>query len=512
MRETTYAAVTPLEHRRRFGQFFTPRSVADLMVSWVLGSKPKSVLDPAFGLGVFFDSFLENTRSDQCEYQAYEIDENIISYFQPPSNIPFRLRLADYCVSDSGRFDGIVCNPPYMRFQKFMNRRDVVPLVEKNAGVKLAGYTNMASVFLIKSIKELNKGGRLAYIMPFEFFNTGYGTEVKRKLMEDGLLKQVIFFLNEKDIFPDAVTTVCVLLCSKDGARDPISITRVEGFEELSDLNEPIGCFQHVLPREALPFNRKWSPIISSLYENIDAVAGSAKIYEYGGFSRGIATGANAFFSLNREKIRTWGLGGNYRKCITKSPQVKKLVFTETDFIKLEKSGAPIYCLDVKKRHGRKAANYIRYGQSLGFHERYLARNRAPWYRLEARDPAPILVGVFNRGKVKVVRNFTDAINFTCFHSFYPNMFGEGYVNRLFVYLVSTAGQKAIMANKRRYGAGLDKFEPGDLNECRCPSAAQFDRCAEKEAEKVIETAMKDESQALIMADELMKNVLREFN
>lgn len=112
MHEASYSSVTPIEHRKRFGQFFTPGNVADIMVSWVLSGRPKSILDPAFGLGVFFDSFMKEKGKAECSYRAYEIDENIVKHFQRPRNGPLDLEIADYCEIEPGGFDGIVCNPP----------------------------------------------------------------------------------------------------------------------------------------------------------------------------------------------------------------------------------------------------------------------------------------------------------------------------------------------------------------------------------------------------------------
>ena len=508
MHEASYSSVTSLEHRKRFGQFFTPSNVADLMVSWVLSGRPKSILDPAFGLGIFFDSFMKNKGKVECSYHAYEIDENIINHFQRPQNGSLDLEIADYCEIEPGGFDGIVCNPPYMRFQNFLNRHDVLSLIEKTSGVKLTGYSNSASIFLVKSIEELNEGGRLSYIMPFEFFNTGYGTEVKKKLLQNGLLKKVLFFSNEKDIFPDAVTTVCVLFCCKDGIKNTIKIAKVDSLEKLADFGKSSDYFEYELSHEKLPPHKKWFPIISGLYESVDIPDGMTKIYDYGKFSRGIASGANVFFSLTHRKIQTLGLGKNYKKCITKSSQIRQLVFTETDFDRLVKRGAAVFCLDAENLDKKEVADYIRYGESRNFHTRYLTRNRTPWYKLESRFPAPIMAGVFNRGKLKVIRNFTDAINLTCFHSFYPDMFGKMYINRLFVYLISTIGQKIVMTNKRSYGGGLDKFEPGDLNDCHCPSMTQFNMCSEKDAEEIIRTAVDNEDLAISLADELMEKIL----
>jgi adenine-specific DNA-methyltransferase len=122
--------------------------------------------------------------------------------------------------------------------------------------------------------------------------------------------------------------------------------------------------------------------------------------------------------------------------------------------------------------------------------------------------PAPILAGVFNRGRLKIIRNFTEAINFTCFHSFYPDLVGEKYINRLFVYLISEIGQAIVMTNKRKYGGNLDKFEPGDLNECYCPAISQFDKTSESEAIEIIEIAKNNEGEAIILSNNLVANML----
>ena len=442
-------------------------------------------------------------------YKAYEVDTNIISYLDHYNGSNRIIEIADYLEADLQSYDAIICNPPYMRFQNFLKRHHILQEIEKKVGVKLDGYANIASVFLTKSLKELNAGGRLAYIMPFEFFNTGYGKEVKKFLLENGLLKQIIFFSNEKDIFSEVITTVCILLCKNDGIPSSIKLTRIENINQLKNIKNFDDCFEYELAPHQLPSDKKWSPIISRFYNEIKIPNGLSKIQKYGKFARGIATGANEFFALNKEKIEKLGLGQkNYCKCVTKSPQIKKLIFTEDDFNTLENSGASVYCLDIEEHHKEEVIRYLDYGVSKGFHQRFLTKNRSPWYKLESRLPAPILAGVFNRGRLKIIRNFTDAINLTCFHSFYPNVFGENYINRIFIYLISDMGQDIIMTNKRKYGRNLDKFEPGDLNDGYCPSMNQFDQSSESEALEIIAIAKIDQEKAINLSNQLITRIL----
>jgi adenine-specific DNA-methyltransferase len=51
--EKKYIEKVNLSHRKKFAQFFTPETIADLMSDWLIGNeKLKTVLEPAFGLGV----------------------------------------------------------------------------------------------------------------------------------------------------------------------------------------------------------------------------------------------------------------------------------------------------------------------------------------------------------------------------------------------------------------------------------------------------------------------------
>ncbi|OCR01542.1 N-6 DNA methylase [Oscillatoriales cyanobacterium USR001] len=516
MREPNYISEIPISHRQAYGQFFTPASVAYLMAEWVMKEHPQTVLDPAFGLGIFYDQINQISLDKNLQFIGYEIDQNIINYLNiDGSKTNLKIINSDYLAADIGNFDGIICNPPYMKFQKFRNRHDVLPKIERKIGKKLVGYANIASIFLVKALQELNLNGRLAFIMPLEFFNAGYGKEIKKSLLNDNLLKQIIIFANEKDIFPEAITTVCVLFCKNDGQPEAIKITQIKSSEELQQISDINNFYQQQIELSDLPYNKKWTPIILSLFsqQNLPDISCklSCKLSLYGAFSRGIATGANDFFALNKSKIKDLRIDeNNLCKCITKSQQIRKVIFTEDDFYVLYNRNKSVYCLDVKNHDLPEICDYIKHGEILGYHQRYLTRKRKPWYKIERRKPAPILLGVFSRQRLKVIRNMTTAISFTCFHSFYPNVLGESLIDKLFVYLLSDVGQKIIKSNKRIYGDNLDKFEPGDLNDSLFPSPMQFAIIDDREAREVIEIAKIDERLAIKMSNQLIEKIINE--
>jgi adenine-specific DNA-methyltransferase len=510
MHESKYINETSLKHRKEFGQFFTPPHVSQLMAKWVMKNNPKTILDPAFGLGVFYDQIKKFNLGSKLHFTGYEIDNHIIDYINP-DNRDDNLKIIndDYLESDLGSFDGIICNPPYMRFQKFLNRHDVLPKIEEKIGRRLIGYANTASVFLIKSLNELAADGTLSFIMPFEFFNTGYGKDVKKSLLENHLLKQIIIFSNEKEIFPDATTTVCILLCRNNGNKKDIKITRISTTEEIDRISDISEFYQKTIPPSKLPYNKKWTPIIMSLFSEQKLPESFCSLSVYGKVVRGIATGANEFFALTKSKIEKLQLGdNNICKCITKSSQIREKLFTEFDFNVLNNADKPVHCLDVKDHEKPEIINYINEGEKQGYHHRYLTKVRKTWYKIENRKPAPILFGVFNRGRLKVIRNFTSAINFTCFHSFYPNAVGQTFVNKLFVYFISDIGQKIIKTNKRIYGNELDKFEPGDLSDSLCPNQKQLKTISDEDASKVIDLLKVDKEKAIELSNNLIERII----
>lgn len=73
------------------------------------------------------------------------------------------------------------------------------------------------------------------------------------------------------------------------------------------------------------------------------------------------------------------------------------------------------------------------------------------------------------------MRNELSVLNLTCFHGFQPNLSGLKYLNHIFLYLSSAVGQEIVSLSMRKYGDGLNKFEPNDLNSALVPNPDVFD-------------------------------------
>ncbi len=469
--EHNYLSAVGIEHRKRFAQFFTPKPIACFMNNWVLGGGSSAIFDPAFGLG----AFAENAPEDVA-FSGMEIDTRIIECYRssfPESKVV--ITNDNYLLQYGDVYDNIVCNPPYLKFQKFEQKETVLKHFEKKYGIRLSGYTNIASAFLVKSILELRPGGRLAYIMPIEFLNTGYGRQIKELLIHRKHFFAIIKIECETEAFPDATTSLCILLYDSSKRYNDLSFITIHRLEELEE--DSLLETARLVSYNDLRINEKWMPLFDKCDDNPKVSSRfAARLSLYGHFSRGIATGSNGFFVLKKSTIDRLNLPSNEcSPCITKSAQITKTIIVQEDFDQLSTADAPDNLFTVGSKHYRQAGEYISFGEKTGVNNGYITRNRTPWYKMEKRLPAPILLNVFSRGGYKVIRNMSNVQSLTSFHCFYPNMFGELRVNALFLYLFSDIGHRILASSIRKYGNNLDKFEPNDLNEAIVPSEAFLD-------------------------------------
>lgn len=460
MTEKEYAGVVGLEHRKRFAQFFTPEAIADFMARWVLGGRKKmDVLEPAFGLGAFSRSLFK--QNPKVRVVGYEADATIYNYAaenvaQAGSDV--LLYNEDYLrASWEDKYDGIICNPPYLKFHDYDNA-SLVPLVNEQLGIRLNGFTNLYTLFLLKSISQLRDGGRMAYIVPSEFLNSDYGVEVKRALLRSGVLRHVVVVDFTQCAFDDALTTACILLCHKDGSLGEVRFSHVSDVGQLQASLVDYSAWAADQLKPETKWKQYYEGARSADYRHLVPFSTFAKV------SRGIATGANDYFTFRESKKELYGIPERcLMRCVCHSTDVHGLFFTDDDFQRLSHSDKAVYLFngraDVEDEHVR---GYISLGEETGADKRYLTASRKPWYAIENRKPSPIWVSVFNRKGLRFVRNIAGVSNLTTFHCVYDA--GVVDIDVLFGYLVTNVAKEIFMDNSRQYGNGLVKFEPNDLN------------------------------------------------
>lgn len=474
--ELEYSKFTSTEHRKKFAQFFTPLPIADLMAKWILGNDDlKTVLEPAFGLGIFSRAILEHKKN--VNIKGFEVDFKIYEKAKTAflNNPNVSILLEDYLFNDWGnKYDGIICNPPYFKFHDYDNKT-FIKEIESKLNCKLTGFTNLYTLFLLKSIFQLNKNGRAAFIVPSEFLNSDYGKLVKSYLVKSKTLRHIVVIDFEENVFDNALTTASIIFCANDNQSEKVQFSNVHSLDDLEKIEQLISAYPSFSnSNKAINFSElnpeiKWRAYYqeqnSTKFKHLVPFTNFAKVV------RGIATGANEYFVFNQSKAAEFSIPQNYLlPCICKAVDIKKSFFTNEDFQNLKENNRDIFLLNAVDTANCNVGKYLQKGVNEEIDKRFLTASRSPWYSLENRRPSPIWVGVFNRNGLKFIRNEANISNLTTFHCIYPNqtgLFSNTNIDLLFAYLLTDVAKQIFDDNRREYGNGLKKFEPNDINKAK---------------------------------------------
>lgn len=162
---------------KNFGQVFTPNFIIEQMLS--LRKNNGNILEPSCGNGAFFNKIkdcvgieLDNTK---CPKNALNMD-----FF-------------DYSIDK--KFDTIIGNPPYVRFQ------DILPKTKEKINLEIFDErTNLYMFFIEKCIKHLSDNGELIFIVPRDFLKSTSCVKLNKYIYENGTITDLIDY-GDKIIF-----------------------------------------------------------------------------------------------------------------------------------------------------------------------------------------------------------------------------------------------------------------------------------------------------------------------
>ncbi len=478
---------------KQMGQVATPEPVAAVMARWVMSPKPRTVLDPAAGLG----GLLAACRQIDGCVQLVGVERDVETLRRAKTTAPrgAKLILADYLKSDAGLFDGIVANPPYVKAHRLDYSEKDWCYFEERLGTPLDRLTNLYALFLLKIWEDLAPGGRAAVILPAEFLNANFGYEIKDCLVRAIRPAALVVFAPSVNLFANTLTTSAIVFLDKGRpAEAPSWAKRVESIEEAEKFVSKLcagtigrptnGCLDlmKLNPRD------KWLNVLLNEKAQTDEASFSNRVGDYFGCSRGIATGANDFFCLSRAELRMQHLTeAHVEPCVTKAVDADGLVFTREDFDALAASDRRCFLLN-PSRNGQDLMRYLKLGEERGIPQRHLPSHRPVWYLPENRAVADIWAAVFSRESVKFILNTSGAKNLTCFHGLYAKPGCENLPPLMTLFLNSSDGRRAFSQVNRFYGDGLNKLEPKDVEDMPCPgmpklSQAEADELTRKLAD-----------------------------
>lgn len=166
---------------QNLGQVFTPASVVRALLA--LRQNEGRVLEPSCGDGAI-SSAIPGCIAIELDPRVAPKGSLILDFFAFP---------------ETERFETIIGNPPYVRFQ------DIQPATKRLLKSDLFdARSNLYLFFIEKSIKHLTEHGELIFITPRDFLKSTSSVRLNRWLYQQGTITHAID-LGDARVFSDAI-------------------------------------------------------------------------------------------------------------------------------------------------------------------------------------------------------------------------------------------------------------------------------------------------------------------
>ena len=134
----------------------------------------------------------------------------------------------------SGGFDICLGNPPYLRVQGMQQTQpEFIPLY-KQRFESAKGSFDLYALFIERTYSLLKTTGRLAFIVPHKFFQSGFGEALRKILSDRKALNQIVRF-GSAQVFEEATTYTCLLFLTSNPSKhfDLMEVKTLERADEM---------------------------------------------------------------------------------------------------------------------------------------------------------------------------------------------------------------------------------------------------------------------------------------
>lgn len=474
----------PIEgYNKLRGGYYTPDKISEFITDWAVKAAADTILEPSCGDGSFLNAIthrlkiLGATRQDvkknvigveldsveaekAAQYGTTVVCKDFFSYFRE-------------VVDDKKKFDAIVGNPPFIRYQNFNEEyREIAFTLMNKYGFKPNRLTNIWLPFLLLSCNALKPNGRLGMVIPAELFQVDYAAEARQFL--SGFFDRLTIITFKQLVFDDIQQEVVLLLGERGCEKHRIRIVELNNIEDL--ISQGQKCLDTAEQKQLDTGKDKWVKYYLTneelqLLKKLDhdsRISNATDLYEV---NVGLVSGENDFFILNRAVVAEHNLESTVLPIVSRSEQLKGIQLTEKDFDCLIDAGKKVFFFAPGNAEvddlTKEQKEYIEYGEENGYNKNYKCRIRPKWYYVSSTWDADAFLIRQAHLYPRMILNKKNALVTDTLHKvrFLQGVQGEcvaaAFLNTYTFALSETLG--------RSYGGGVLTFEPGEMRKFRIP-------------------------------------------
>lgn len=465
--------VTGRAERNRLGQFATPFDVASQVASYAVdlldtGEKIR-FLDPAVGTGALYSALARTAPAERLERAVgYETDGRYADVAEDVwARVGLRVIRDDFTDDPPAEESNLViANPPYVRHHHLSTptKHRLRRVACASSGIRVGGLASLWAYFILVAHRTMTEGAVAAWILPAELGAVSYASAVRRYLTRDVQLLRVHRFDPDLLLFGDAmVSTTVVVFRNRSPGTNHRPVFTYGPFDDPRRVETPTIRWLR---------GRKWVAVGQS------EQAPGVTLGDLFDVRRGLVTGANSFFVMERTRADTLGLPEEHLKSVIPPP--KRLPGNV-----IPPGGPPeprmvLLDCDLTEPAHPALVDYLRTGERQGLHRRYLLSRRTPWWRQEQRPPALFLCVYMGRkgprgSPFRFLWNRSAATATNAYLLLYPrghtaDMLADSRVASVVHEQLNSIGLDRLLRRGRAYAEGLHKIEPGEL--ARVPAGA----------------------------------------
>ena len=436
---------------------YTPYSLAQAIVNAIGDDSRAHWLEPSHGTGVFVKAIASlGVRKERIV--AVDLD----AATSPADALATTFRGVDFlrwADETALRFDRIVGNPPFISIKR------LPPSLQKSAakvldigGQPIGHGANVWYAFVLTSLRLLNDGGCLAFVLPSAAEFANYSAAIRRAVRQT--FSSLELYRCTRPLFEDVQEGTLVAIARGYKSQPCMVRRRRYGTREglIRGLTQSGRLNGHGCPAKRLPCATSTVTFKSIAKIRLGGVTGDA-----------------SYFLMSEQKRQALDLpSAALTPVVSKAKHLRFAPLNQEHWSELNSSGERIWLFNPSRQlaKNRKVREYLNLNASKGGcnREAYKVSIRKPWYRTPLpKSPDAFISGMSQFGPWLCINemqglNATNTLYVVSFQSRNPQ---EWFIWALA--LLSSQSHQQIRRIGRRYADGLIKYEPGPLGDIELP-------------------------------------------